>query len=951
MNRFIVVDFETTGSSSRQGDSIIQIGAVTIDEGVVTNSYSTYVKPEQPIPPFITSLTGITDEMVADAPTLEDVLPDLLRLLDGRVFVAHNATFDLQFLQEALLSQGYYTFDGPVLDTVELARILLPIQGSYRLVELADDLEIEHGNPHQADSDAMATAQLFIRLLHLLDELPLIVIQRLQMLVASFRSDISLLLRYFELEKLSDSALISDEATPENPDEQIWDIYRQFALRKRPAVAAIAQPYTVASGAIEWSAALASSTQDYQRREAQEAMIDAVYAAMEDEAHLLVEAGTGTGKSLAYLLPSVVWAKRHQEKVVISTHTITLQEQLFQKEIPALQAALPFSFTASQLKGRGNYLCLRKFEASVNEGSAEQSLEMLLAKAQMLVWLTQTTTGDVEELHLPPAGNLLWQQVKSDTSSCLHRKCPWFSRCYYFQAKEQAREADVVVVNHALLFSDLEVGGIIPAYRVGIIDEAHHLEDVATQYMGRQFSTIQLQFLLDRLAPDSSGQLLDPFLGELVVWKPELREQVEQRHSQFTHLYGELRNVTSQWSQLLYHWAVRHATDTTDVGRVSVRYQKQHFTKKDRQIIEAAESVIRLCLNYAQGLEELFELLTAMKDELPFSLSGKQTDLRGLMDELQITVAQVHTLFIEDNPEYVYWLELESRTTRKYVYFYAAPLDVSHNLAERLFAEKTSLTLTSATLTIKASFAYLMERLGMNQLPAERVRTLSLPSPFDYEQQGLMLIPSDFPALSRQSEEAYLQAVIQGCVDVILASQGRTMILFTAYSMLRQVYNGIKELLADQGYTVLGHGIDSANRTKLIRTFKREEKAVLLGTSSFWEGVDIPGDALSSVVIVRLPFTPPNQPVLEARSEQLKSAGKNPFMSLSLPQAVIRFKQGIGRLIRHHRDKGVIVIFDTRIVEARYGRAFLQSLPAFQVETGAWPQLRERIAPFLSTNE
>jgi len=955
LNRFVVVDFETTGSHPRQGDSIIQIGAVAIDDGQITESFSSLVNPGKSIPPFITQLTGITDEMVADAPTLEEVLPRFLRMLDGRTFVAHNASFDLQFLQEALLSQGYYTFDGYVLDTVELSRFLLPMQNSYRLGELADDLQIEHDRPHQADSDAMATAQLFLHLMEVLHQLPLVTIQRLQMLVSSFRSDVAVLLRHIELEKMIDPSLDGRETSPDKQQDGMWDIFRQLALRKRePQRASTAQPepYAVKELAdaldelIAEQASLGRTIPGYQRREAQEAMMRAVFEAMQDGTHLLVEAGTGTGKSLAYLLPSILWAKWNQEQVVVSTHTIHLQEQLFQKEIPALQQSLPFTFSATTLKGRGNYLCLRKFEQSLEESAEGTSQELRLVKSQMLTWLTQTTTGDVEELSLPPAGMLFWQQVKSDTGSCLHRNCPWFSRCYYFQAKERARAADLLIVNHALLISDLDAESrILPPYQVAVLDEAHHLEEIATQHLGVQFSTTQLHFLIDRLGVDP-GSTLRRFVEELVEWRHDVKTNADSLLRNLSRNHPVLRDAVQQWTQLLYHWAVKRGEETTDSGRETVRYQRDSFTGRNERLRKSSVKVIRLLTEYAQELEQLMQLVPA-GEKPPFAFRSLRTDLAGLIRELGQAAEILHQLLIEVDESFVFWMEMESRTARKHVYLFAAPVEVSAALAARLFTEKRSLVLTSATLTVKQSFSYVLERYGLTELPENRVRTLSLPSPFQYEEQGLMLIPSDFPLLGKESEESHLNALVQGCVDIVRAARGRTMILFTSYSMLRQVYQGMKELLADEPFTLLGHGIDSGNRSKLVRMFQRQDNAVLLGTSSFWEGVDIPGEALSCLVIVRLPFTPPNHPVYEGRAARLKEMGKNPFMTLALPQAVIQFKQGVGRLIRHHQDRGVIVVLDTRIVESRYGRAFLQSLPDYRMKTGPWVQLREEIAPFL----
>lgn len=953
MNRFLVVDFETTGSTPRQGDQIIQIGAVMIEDGVITDSYGTYVNPGQAIPAYITQLTGITDEMVADAPAMEEILPELLRRLDGSAFVAHNAFFDLQFLQEALIAQGYYTFAGPVLDTVELARFLLPMQGSYRLMELADDLDIDHDRPHQADSDALATAHLFLYLYDQLDRMPLVTIQRLQMLVSSFRSDVGDLLRYTEMEKLTHSAFPGEDG---NDAEGEWDLYRQIALRKREMTGQeiIQERFPTGDAPMQVPAFgeaedhFAAQIAGFQRRESQEAMVHAIEEAMEDGCHLLVEAGTGTGKSLAYLMPAAYWAKKHQEPVVVSTNTITLQEQLFEKDIPLVQSIVPFPFTAAKLKGRGNYLCLRKFEQSLDEESNNNSQEIRLVKAQMVTWLTQTLTGDVEEISLPPSGSLYWQQVKSDTHSCLHRQCPWFSRCYYFRAKEQARHADLLIVNHALLVTDLVTENhLLPAYQVAVIDEAHHLEEAATKHMGKQYTTVQLQYLADRLGADSTGRI-QSFLEDLIQWRSDTGEKAKQYYAELGNLQLQIREDVQGWTKQLHTWVLKRGIEGADTGNVTVRYGRDSFAGRNgERLLKNGDRLITRLLQFAETLDHLLALAKGGDDTPSYLLKSAITDMRGLLDDLHEATNLLHFLIHCDDSHFVYWMEEESRTQRKHVYLYAAPLEVARELSP-LFANRRSVIMTSATLTVKNSFSYLKQTFGLDQLPEDCVRTLSLPSPFAYEEQGLILIPASFPALGKENDQEFIQAVIQGCLDIIRAAKGRTLILFTSNAMLKQVYTGIKELVGAEEFLLLAHGIDSNNRSKLVRTFQREPRAVLFGTSSFWEGVDIPGEALSALVIVRLPFSPPNHPVAVGRGELLKQAGKNPFMSLALPEAVIQFKQGVGRLIRHQDDRGVVVVFDTRIIDSRYGRAFLRSLPPYQVRTGAWPELRKQIEPFLA---
>lgn len=957
MHRFIVLDFETTGNSPRE-DDIIQIGAVTIDDGHITNRFSTFVKPGKPIPEFISNLTGITDEMVASAPALEDVLPTLLRLLDNRVFVAHNAMFDLAFLQEALHRQGYFPYDGYVLDTVELARFLLPTQGSYRLVELADDFNIPHSHPHRADCDAEATAHLFLLLLQKLRALPLVTIQQLLILVQSYRSDMTTLLQHIETEKLMQSAGEDHSFDDMISEQNDWDIYRQVALKRRnlhpvpeerneeeDVLLTMDQLLEQVTGR---EGGLSSLLPSYQSRPSQEVMMREVHQAMEEGCHLLVEAGTGTGKSLGYLIPALFFAHRHQEKVVVSTHTIHLQEQLFHKDIPLLQQALPFSFTTATLKGRGNYLCLRKMEHSLHDSLAG-SQEQVLARAQLVTWLTQTDSGDVEELNLPPAGQLLWQQVKSDTQSCLHRNCPWFSRCYYFQARERARQADLIIVNHSLLISDLVAENrVLPSHQVVVVDEAHQLEEVANQNLGLHLSSSQLLYLLERFSVDHPKDTLCQFHEEVLFSYPDLRQETTGIMKNIQLLQDEARNQAQSWTQTVYQWAAKRQKGASVIDQGGLRYEIAMFAEDKRGIPVKTRDVMDAIGALAQTIDEFLKLVQD-QGELTYPLRSLITNLNGMLDEAKQLMERLHHLFLSFDSRYVYWMETESRTARKHVHVYSAPLDVADVLADKLFRPKRSVIMTSATLTTKPDdFGYFTERYGLSLLPERLTKTISLASPFDYASQGLMLLPSDIPTVQKEDDRAYLEAVVRGCCDAVREANGNTLILFTSHFMLRQVYDKMKEELAGEGYLLLGHGIDSNNRSKLIRKFQRERKTVLLGTNSFWEGVDIPGNALQCVVIVKLPFQPPTHPLYQGKAERMKALDKNPFTHLALPNAVIRFKQGIGRLIRHSADRGVIVVLDSRIVESRYGRVFLQAMPPFQVKTGPWEELRGTIRPFLA---
>ncbi|RKD25750.1 ATP-dependent helicase DinG [Ammoniphilus oxalaticus] len=917
MNKFLVVDFETTGNKPKDGDQIIQIGAVLIEQGEIVSQLSTLVNPGIPIPPFIQQLTKINDAMVQDAPPIDEAIAKMLPLLDGAAFVAHNVHFDLGFLQAALSDAGYLPFTGPILDTVELSRLLLPGQTGYKLSELSSDLDVEHEAPHQADSDAQATADIFLTLIEKLNALPLLVIQRLIDLTKNFSSNISLLIESIEQQRLLRPQLGDD-------DEQL-EMFRQIALQRKDEaghavidVEAIPAFPTFVSELYEQ---MAEHMTDFELRPAQREMMQQIYDAFSDGRHLLVEAGTGTGKSLAYLTPALYWAAQESdEKVVISTHTIQLQEQLYAKDLPLLAKLLDFPFTAAIFKGRNNYLCLRKFEMSLSDSF--DNYDVQLSKGQILTWLTETQTGDVEEINLPSGGQLYWRQVQSDANSCLHNQCPWFSRCFYYSARRKAAEADVVITNHSLLFTDLQAEQrILPPYRYAIIDEAHQFEEVASNHLGLSFNSLQMDALLNELTVDRGSGLLDRITQECVslpIWK-EIGSEVETS----LQMTVELKEYAKDLFNQLYNWGRRAGKESPEQGRLVKRYQPGEWRgrKQVTQSITYAQDWIRLLKTSLEKVYVgLFDDVEAAKQQL----KSLAVDLAGQIKELEKWNEALQRLLIEPEEGHVYWMELDTRSTRRGVFLRMTPIEIAPQLREQFFKQKESVALTSATLSVNQSFDYTMKRLG---LETEAVESIHHGSPFDFEKQTMLCVPNDIPALTRNEESAFIKELTRSLGDLAQVTAGRMMVLFTSYQMLRQVYEPLKQQLSGAGFTVLGHGIDSNSRTKLTKQFIETPNCILLGASSFWEGVDIPGEALSCLAIVRLPFWPPNHPVVEARNEQIKARNGNPFMELSVPQAVIRFKQGFGRLVRTQRDKGIVIVYDKRIVESRYGRFFIRSLP------------------------
>lgn len=946
---YVIVDFETTGVNPAE-DEIIQVGLVLIDEDRKTGSFSTLVKPSRPIPPAITRLTGITDDMVGDSPAMEEVIHDLLPFLADRIFVAHNAGFDLGFLQKALTASGYSPFSGCVLDTLDFLRMLFPALGSLQLSTAAAALGIRNERPHQADADAEVTAELWLRILARFREVPLITLQRMSALYHPEISD-----RAWFIHECCRSRELATSL-----DEQSGRYFRQFALNvtdwgEEETVWTPSAPlpgnYADFYGQVK--EALQRRFPAYEERAAQDRMSEEVHATLSEERHLMVEAGTGTGKSLGYLIPSLYYGLREDSKVVVSTHTINLQEQLKQRDIPLLQDILPFPFKAAVLKGRSHYLCLRKFEQKLNNAEFVSPEEDRITASQMTVWLTETERGDDEELHFGSKGSSFWHTVSSDTDSCLNRACPWFKKCFYHRARHEAGSAQVVITNHSLVLTDIKADNrLLPSYRHLVIDEAHHFEEVAANHLGVNLFYNSIAGGLLRLLRDSrSGQL------------PMLRTRLQQSEDERARAAGERveallpaivrsKEAWDELSEQMYQLAVQRSdASQAEFGQLVLRLKPDRLPAGWEIIRAAADNTVLLLTDFLRALDTLLAELKENGEE--YGIQGLLTDITGVLNELGRYRDELRFFVGMPDDNYVYWLEAGTYSKAKSLLMTAVPIDVSGLLQEQVFSQKASVVMTSATLSVNKSFAYVSEQLGLaGDLEAGRLKTLQLESHFNYREQALVLIPRDFPSLKgANADRDFIATLVRSLRDAAIQTRGRMLVLFTSNRMLKQTYQALKEELGARGIEVLGQGIDSYNRSKLTRTFLDSRSAVLLGTSSFWEGVDIPGDALTCLAIVRLPFQPPNHPFVEAKCDYLKKSGQNPFMKYSVPQAVIRFKQGFGRLVRTATDRGIVLIYDTRVVDTQYGKYFIYSLPGPKIELVSTAGLVPRIQEWMGVSE
>lgn len=651
----------------------------------------------------------------------------------------------------------------------------------------------------------------------------------------------------------------------------------------------------------DFFATLSEHFPNYERRDAQREMISLILNGFYKQKHVLVEAGTGTGKSLAYLLAVLaLLASGEEKKIVISTHTINLQEQLLHKDIPLLQKLFsPFlDFRAALAKGRNNYVCKRRFLDLINNvGQGLDSISQVqefAALRRLLYADGKFLIGDRADLPISVSQEL-WSKFNSSHETCLERRCPLVRECFFRTAREELQEVDIVISNHALFFNDLAIRGsaeneegILPPYDYVIFDEAHHIEDVACAALSLRIDG----YYLKTLGGTFRSLLSKGTFKEHLVNDPELSQHVESvMRSYFQNIESFLKELQAR-SRGQTTWRVRSAEDLALTDPFATDLQ----------------AILALC-------EKLTFL--DLSDEEEALLEKAVNQWRKLQDDLDFM------LKVEDE-SYVYWIE-SSPTDSALSSLQAAPVEMAPTLRETLFESDIVAVLTSATLA-SPTLAFTSQRLGIDSF-----FSAILASPFDHQQNAAIYISPEAIEPNYQNNRAYEKYLAELIVETATLVNGGAFVLFTSYQMLNNVYDlAIAELL-ERGLTVLRQG--DQPRHELLKQFAQEKDAVLFATSSFWEGVDVVGDALRCVIITKLPFAVPDHPVTEARMEALQAKGRNPFMAYQLPQAIIRLKQGYGRLIRSQEDRGIVVIADPRVRTRRYGRLFLDALPCKNVIT------------------
>lgn len=941
MRPYVIVDLETTGLFPEQ-DEIIEIAAVILEAGEISGSFSSLVKPVRPIPPGITALTGISDEMVSGAPGLGEVLPELVQFIGDRQIVGHNIGFDLAFLKPFL------TVDSPAIDTLEISRIVLPHAADHRLQTVARSLDLAGGTAHRALDDALLTARVFLALCQRLTELPLEVVARINRFSRGWNWPLAGLFQELELALLTrfPDRKISGQLQLRQP-QAVQGLFAELPRTGKTEEYVSLEPFLVEE-TLGKDGALSRKLPGFEYRPQQAEVMAMVIQALNEGKHLVMEAGTGTGKSLAYLIPAINWAQNNGEKVVVSTHTISLQEQLWGKDIPLLQSLLPRPFRAALVKGRGNYLCLRKwFQVEENLESFSAADRRFLIR--LVNWLAGTDTGDRGELNLNAVELETWNHIAADSDSCAGSRCRWcHDYCFLMRARREAEKADLLVINHSLLLSDLKSENkVLPEYNHLIIDEAHHLEETATKHLGTVVTRDGSIRLLESLGRESGRTPGYLFLlrknGERARGLEEtIQADLLRRLEETQRAVCDAITAARQFFALVYLGLNNNENIDYSGDRVTRRIRPQDRTGAWWLNLEAERD------NFSYLLQALTGKLTGISvllDDIVGSygqMIGDPRDVAALAKSVRELDEAVRATTGADDERQVYWLEGEPGNESGHLSIHTAPVEVDGLLSDQIFSRKRSVILTSATLSTAGSFDHFLERTGLHLADPERVLMKSVSSPFQFDEQVLLCIPSDIVPPEEGGDEAYARAVAPVIKDICLAMEGRVMVLFTSYRLLTEIYEQVAADLSHSNIRLLAQRIDGS-QARLLEEFQRSDRAVIFGTAGFWEGVDIKGEKLSCVIMVKLPFSPPSLPVIEARMELLQKEQKNGFYHYLLPAAVIRFKQGFGRLIRSGSDHGVVVVLDKRLVDKNYGRKFLASLPVKTHIKGDTPLIVRRI--------
>lgn len=883
-NTYAIVDIETTGTDPKT-DRIIQFGCVLVENGEIVSRFATDINPDQKISSQIQHLTGISNQRVAKAPYFEDVAVTIANFLSDTIFVAHNIYFDYTFLSNELVRCGLPELTSPGIDTVELAQIFMPTALSFRLKDLAEELAFSHKNPHQADSDAEVTAELLITLEKRIRQLPLITLEQIVKLADHMA---------FQTKEYLAEILADRKQQKEIPSADIEIIFG-LALKKKAAPLYLENLYQRNYPRMKKNKEKLYG-QKLNFRKEQGRLMNLVYDffSNQEKADLIVEAATGIGKTLGYLLP-MSYLATPENPLVVSTASLLLQEQMLNKDLPLLNELLEQQLQAVVMKSSRHYIDLARFYQTL-QGEVDQK-QYTFYQMAVLVWLTMTETGDFDELNMTRLNHTFWQDVGHLGLESLNSSNPFYAVDFLVHRNKKLQQSNLVITNHAFLAEEsYRKTPQLPSSSYLIIDEAHHLSRTLTRISSHQLSVTAIS--------KRYQQLLET--DQLLTWQNLVKHNQEISHlmAMLFDIYGEL------------------VADLTDLFPEMMR-----LTKDDVKVL--ARDQFDQVSNYGQDLMSRIQILyrdiAAVTDKIVDYLQLHQTsfgikeqsevhDFLALKEKLNSEGETFNQFVGFWEARYLHWLEEKSQ--RMAVEDLAAQV-----LPEtRWYSRYQQILYLGGTLKITSDRKYFAKRWGIE------ADLKVIASPYDYSQQARLYVPSDSLDIQSASPERYAQYIAEVIGQVAVKEARPILVLFTSHDILNRVYRYLRLPMLQENREILAQG-SGGSREKLLKRFLLSEDAILLGADSFWEGIDLPGEILQVLIVTRLPFENPKRPLVKARNEYLTSLGMNSFYEEAIPHTILRLRQALGRLIRSEEDKGVMFLLDQRFIKASYAQRLQKALP------------------------
>lgn len=925
LSSFIAFDFETTGLDPKK-DRIIEIAAIRFEHGKPVDRFVTLLNPQQPIVPLITDITGISNEMVEKAPLEEDIAEDFQEFLGNEPLVAHNIAFDWSFLKAFRERHEFEPVEHDQYDSLGLARAFLFDQPAFNLGSIAEHYGLSAKGSHRAETDTENCGQVFLNLLEEAASYPLRIVSRILEIIKPY--DIPNKPLFIHLaNELSKQGKTKNGLLPIRMEHKVYS--NVFSTEGKHDISDL-----TVEEIFDSDGRLHSTLDAFEKRDGQiqySRFIEEIL--LGDQGIGVAEAGTGLGKSLAYLFPALKRGSKLASSdgsdpdtedigpTIISCYTKHLQDQLFHKDLPQLAEALDVPIKAVKLKGRSNYICRTRLDWVLSDASRQLSPQEVQSLIPILIWLEWTQTGDMQECNgfWGSRPGRLSAMIQSEPGFCTTNLCAKHSGCFFGKIRKAVYDASVIIVNHALLLSEIHTPGILPPTQAVIIDEAHNL--VQTAYS-------QLSLRLDEYYMMSLIQTIDPAHGSNTRWSktlkaigglhPDILEIVQQLEQDTKETLTAIREFFREWTA---HSEDRYSPDDPYVKKIILNELSGEFGNVYPELTRMVEHLTGLKNNIQSLGETLLEKDPSRQDYPELHQVFEQRI--EILKELASTVVVLTT---NQDPEWVYWQEGDFRTQNHAkpqlsLSINGVPVDVSTLLLERFFSRLDHCILTSATLRVGESFDYFLRRTGLNRLEVGQLRTNVFPSPFYYEDQ-VTYFQFGGPD-SVKDNPGFIADVIY---RMHTQTQKRILALFTSYRILTDVYKALRNKSGGRDLPLFAQ-VYGASRHSMMRGMEDHKNGIMLGTTAFWEGIDLPGEMLEILIITKLPFDVPTEPMVKAYGDLLRESGENSFIEYSVPECVIKFRQGFGRLIRTALDEGIFISLDDRVVTKRYGQFFEEAIP------------------------